>query len=103
MKLSAINPLVRAGQPPQLEVHAIDPMIYLVFRRSGDDLVPVTDERGKTLRFPSRHRALCTLAETGLAQTEFVHRSAYTEMIGIAQDNWPAYELRETVKLRNLT
>ncbi len=81
-----------------LEVHAVDPMIYLVFASSGDKLLPVTGKRGKRLSFPSRFAALHALREAGVASVTFVHRSAYGEMIGLA-DQGETNELRQVISL----
>ncbi len=82
-----------------LEVHAVDPMIYLVFHCVGKDLQPVTDERGATLRFRSRYAALTALRDAGVLEVDFVHKSAYGEMVGI-DDNTGSNELRERVRLQ---
>ncbi|MCR9259945.1 MAG: DUF6482 family protein [Pseudomonadaceae bacterium] len=81
-----------------LEVHAVDPMIYLVFAALGDKLLPVTGKRGKRLSFPSRFAALHALREAGIASVTFVHRSAYGEMVGLA-DQGETNELRQVIAL----
>ena len=82
-----------------LEVHAVDPMIYLVFHCIGRDLQPVVDERGEKLQFRSRYAALTALRDAGVFEVEFVHKSAYGEMVGI-EDNSGSNELRERVRLQ---
>ena len=81
-----------------IEVHAVDPMIYVVFRRMGEQLEPVVDEKGTTLAFRSRYAALTALREAGVDELDFVHRSAYGEMVGI-DDQSGSNEFRERVKL----
>ena len=82
-----------------LEVHAVDPMIYLVFAAEGASLVPVTGKRGKRLSFTSRFAALHALREAGVASVTFVHRSAYGEMVGLA-DQGETNELRQVISLQ---
>jgi len=81
-----------------LEVHAVDPMIYLVFAASGESLLPVSGRLGKRLSFPSRSAALHALREAGITSVTFVHRSAYGEMVGLA-DQGETNELRQVIPL----
>ncbi len=81
-----------------LEVHAVDPMIYLVFAACGTNLLPVTGKGGKRLRFPSRFAALHKLREAGVTSVTFVHRSAYGEMVGLA-DQGETTEMRQIISL----
>ena len=82
----------------QLEVHAVDPMIYLVFAVCGDMLLPVIGKGRKRLSFPSRFAALHRLREAGVTTVTFVHRSAYGEMVGLA-DEGETNELRQIISL----
>ncbi len=81
-----------------IEVHAVDPMIYLVFQRTHEHLEPVVDANGATLAFRSRYAALAALRDAGVQELEFIHRSAYGEMVGI-DDQSGANEFRERVRL----
>ncbi len=81
-----------------IEVHAVDPMIYIVFQRRDEHLEPVVDEKGTTLAFRSRYAALTALREAGVQELDFIHRSAYGEMVGI-DDQSGSNEFRERVKL----
>ena len=101
MTLNEIRELTANETPPELEVHSVDPMIYIIFERRGEQLVPVTDSRGKHLQFRSRFTALNALRETGLPSAGFVHKSSYGEMIGMEGD-WHDAELRETINLQRL-
>jgi hypothetical protein len=81
-----------------LEVHAVDPMIYLVFATSGESLLPVIGKGGKRLSFPSRFAALHSLREAGITTVTCVHRSAYGEMVGLA-DQEQTNEMRQIISL----
>jgi hypothetical protein len=103
MTLKELTRLIQAGEAPSIEVHSFDPSTYLLFARRGEaELEPIRAGSGKTLQFPSRHRALVALAGTGLDFAEFVHRSVYSEMIGMDDSGLDATELRETVRLAKL-
>lgn len=98
MTLDEIRRMVAGGRRPSLEVHAIDPMIYLVFECASDTLTPITDRNGQTLRYPSRFAALNALQQTGIPEVDFVHRSAYGEMVGL-EDAGDSSEFRQRVRL----
>ena len=100
MTLKEIANLVRAGGHISIEVHAVDPAIYQVFQRFSGRLVPVTD-KDRSLRFPSRFSALKALADLGLDEVEFVHRSAYGEMIGM-ETPYDQTELRQRIRIAHL-
>lgn len=81
-----------------LEVHAIDPMLYVAYRLEGDKRTPLRRRNGQVLQFRSRYAAQRALRAAGVAVAAFVHRSAYGEMIGmetIGQET----ELREIMVL----
>jgi hypothetical protein len=98
VNLEKIKALVEKGQTPAIEVHSIDPNIYLVFYKDGEDIRPVLDKNGKTLRCKSRTSAFLLLRETGVTKTDFVHQTAYEEMIGFSHSGTKT-ELRETIQL----
>ena len=98
MTFDQLRTLVSSGSEdvPVAEVHAIDPMIYLIYLIVADERQPLEDGRGRAVRFRSRYAAQTLLQDAGLRQATFIHRSAYDEMIGIAGNSQPS-ELRETV------
>ncbi len=100
MTLKEVRKLLRAGGHINIELHAVDLAIYQVFQRFSDRLTPVTD-KGGSLRFPSRYAALKALAELGLDEVEFVHRSAYGEMIG-TESPFGETEMRQRVRIAHL-
>ena len=100
MTLKEIANLISAGGHISLEVHAVDPAIYQVFQRFSGRLVPVMD-KDQSLRFPSRFSALKALADLGLDEVDFVHRSAYGEMIGMETPH-DQTELRQRVQIAHL-
>lgn len=81
-----------------IEVHGVDPMIYLIFAVLDSKLVPVAGKEGKRLCFPSRYAALHTLREAGITAVTFVHRSAYGEMVGL-DDAGQTNEMRQIIPL----
>ena len=97
--LNELTRLAAAGAALPVEVHAVDPMIYVLFLRRGEHLDPMQDGRGTSLQYRSRHAALKALREAGLAEVDFVHRSAYGEMIGVEGTSSDT-ELRQTIRLQ---
>lgn len=98
MTLSDLSKRISQGQNPAIEVHSFEPSLYLLFLREGDQLRPIQDSRGETLKYFSRSKALKPLREIGLDSAEFVHQTAYAEMIGIPGDRSQT-ELRQTIVL----
>jgi|TARA_B110000967_G_C18834553_1_gene535916 hypothetical protein len=98
VNIEKIKSLAEKNQAPAIEVHSIDPNIYLIFYKDGDGIRPVLDKSNKTLRCKSRTSAFLLLRESGIVETDFVHQTAYEEMIGFAQSG-QKNELRETIKL----
>ena len=100
MTLKEIENLTRAGAHIAIEVHAVDPSIYQIFQRFSSRLVPVTGRDGNA-RFTSRFSAMKALADLGLEEVDFVHRSAYGEMIG-TETPFDATELRQKISIAHL-
>lgn len=98
MDLEALSALLSNGFEPQVEVHAVDPSIYLIYCRIGKQLEPLQTADGNFLKYPSRSAATQQLRKAGLRRADFVHRSAYEEMIGSEQNTEPT-EHRETLVL----
>ncbi len=101
MTLKELARLIAAGEAPIVEVHAVEHTIYVPYVRVDDQLIPFKAASGKTLRFPSRHASMRALKGEGLAAAQFVHKSAYDEMIGVASSTSNA-EFRELVDLRSI-
>jgi hypothetical protein len=99
MNLKMLKKSLASGRDVAIELHAIEQIMYIPFIRNGDELRPLVDDRGESIRYPSRHRALVELAELGLTSLDFVHRSSYGEMVG-AGEGPQTTELRETLDLR---
>ena len=98
MRLKDLASAITAGKTPIIELHAVDPIIYVAFARDEDILAPLKDEDQQVLKFPSRTAACAALRETGLASVQFVHRCAYDEMIGLSSVEGGA-ELRQLLTL----
>ncbi|MEM7078317.1 MAG: DUF6482 family protein [Pseudomonadota bacterium] len=99
MNLNRIAKLIAAGEIPLLELHAVDPMIYVVFCKEGEQLRPLHDTAGDVLKFRSRFAALQALREAGVAGVQFVHNSPYDEMIGLPSARGPGAAMREFIEL----
>lgn len=93
-----IQDLISSPESTRVEMHAVDPMIYLIFSAQGDRLLPVLDKDGERLRFPSRAAAQLALQEAGVTCFDFVHHCAYGEMVGLDYATG-SNELRQTVYL----
>lgn len=100
MTLKELESLLKSGGVAVIEVHAVDPVIYVVFQRFGERLLPVLDGRD-TARYRSRYAAFKALAERGVCEVDFVHRSAYGEMIGFDSPHNQT-ELRQRVQIGHL-
>ena len=98
MDLDALSALVSNSFEPQVEVHAIDPSIYLIYCRISEQLKPLLKADGNFLKYPSRSAAIQQLRKAGLRRVDFVHRSAYEAMIGFEHRTQPT-EHRETLHL----
>ncbi len=97
MRISHLKQAIERGDALQLEVHSIDPSIYLVFINSDDRLEPLVDVFGKTIKFLSRGRAFAELKEAGVSCAHFVHKTAFEEMVGVG--NGTTTEHREVIYL----
>ena len=98
LTLKDLERAVAAGQTPDLEVHGVELSLYLSYQRDGEQLTALCDRHGKTLRYKSREHALRALADIGVTTVDFVHRSVYSEMIGVEGD-MAQTELRESLSL----
>ena len=98
MTLDDLQREITAGTPVELEVHAVDPMIYVAYLVDGPARTPISDTSGKSIPFRSRYAVSNALREAGAREATFIHRSAYGEMVGMDTETAPT-ELRETVTL----
>jgi len=98
MVLNDLKDLVAQNTAPTLEVHGVDPSIYLIYRCTANTRAPIKDGRGNNLTFRSRSKAFDALRDIGVKRADFVHKSAFDEMVGVG-DGTPT-EHRETVNLR---
>ncbi len=101
MQLNEIKALVTPDTKLDLEVHGIDPSIYLIFYCRDGERTPIKDRGGKNLTFRSRSKAFDALRDAGVQRAEFVHRSAFDEMVGVG-DGTPT-EHREQINLSSTT
>ena len=98
MNLGQLQTALTRGAAPTIEIHAVEHM-YIAFAREGETLRPLVNQQDKTLTYKSRHQALSAMAKVGLESVEFVHRSAYVEMVGSHEET--NTEMRQTIVLRN--
>ena len=75
------------GEAVELELHGFEQQIYVVFERVGETLTPFKDDGDEVLKYPSLSAAKMAFSKAGLAAFEFVHTSAYVEMIGLPDDH----------------
>ena len=101
MLLTELKQLIRADEPLQIEIHSIDPNIYLIFCCAGENRAPIKAPNGDNLMFRSRSRAFDALREVDIQRADFVHRSAFDEMVGV-RDGTPT-EHRESITLKALS
>jgi len=101
MQLNEIKALVTRDTNLDMEVHGIDPSIYLIFYRRDGERTPIKDRDGKNLTFRSRSKAFDALRDAGVQRADFVHRSAFDEMVGVG-DGTPT-EHREQINLSSTT
>lgn len=97
MNLSELKNQISQGNQPELEVHGIDPSIYLIFSLTNEKRQPVVDHHGNTLKYRSRSSAFNALKDIGVRRADFVHKSAFDEMVGVG--NGIPTEHREPVTL----
>ena len=98
MLFTELKDLISGNTAPALEVHGVDPSIYLIFICKADARTPIKDSRGNNLTFRSRSKAFDALREIGVKRADFVHKSAFDEMVGVG-DGTPT-EHRETINLQ---
>lgn len=98
MTLDDLKADLKSGRAAAIEVHGLDPMIYVIYRNTDEGPQIFRDAKGAPLHFRSRYAALQVLARCGLESVSFVHRSAYGEMIG-SEGSSSDTEFREQVHL----
>ncbi len=101
MLLKEIKQSLGREKPLAFEVHSIDPCIYLIFCCHDDERTPLKAANGDNLIFRSRNRAFDALREIGVKQADFVHKSAFDEMVGVGDGS--STEHRETIVLQDVT
>ena len=101
MQLTELKQLIRADEPLVIEVHSIDPNIYLIFCCVGENRAPIKAPNGDNLMFRSRSKAFDALRDVDIRRADFVHRSAFDEMVGVG-DGTPT-EHRESITLKALS
>ena len=102
MDLREFSGLLNRGFAPAVEVHAVDPGIYLIYCRISEQLTPLLDAGGNCLKYRSRSAATQHLRKIGVRKMDFVHRSAFEELIGVNENAQPT-EHRETLRLDTST
>jgi len=99
MLLNELQDLVSKDSAPDIEVHGVDPSIYLIFSCEAGSRTPIKDLGGSNLTFRSRSNALNALRDIGVKRADFVHKSAFDEMVGVG-DGTPT-EHRESITLQS--
>ena len=101
MQLTELKQLIRSDELLTIEVHSIDPSIYLIFCCTGETRAPIKAPNGDNLTFRSRSKAFDALRDLGIQHADFVHRSAFEEMVGVGDGTLT--EHREIVTLEALS
>ena len=101
MQLTELKQLIRADEPLVIEVHSIDPNIYLIFCCVGENRAPIKAPNGDNLMFRSRSKAFDALRDVDIQSADFVHRSAFDEMVGVGGGT--PTEHRESITLKALS
>jgi hypothetical protein len=96
MNLAELAEEIRSGAEPSLEIHALTPSMYVVFRAEGSGRTPLR-QGDQTQAFSSRFAAMQALRDAGARRASFVHLSAYDEMVNAPGGG--TNELREPVDL----
>ena len=100
MTLAELSQDIALGRMPRIEVRSFEPSLYLIFHVDGEARVPLCDPSGRPLRYTSRLKAFEPLIDAGLKQVEFVHESAYCEMIGTDQGTPADSRFSQIMQLR---
>lgn len=82
----------------EIELHGFEQQIYIVFERTGDQLTPFKDDRKKVLKYPSITAAKSAFSKAGIESFEFVHATAYGEMIG-NPGGYQETEMRQRIRV----
>ena len=98
MTLPELSTMITHGFEPKVEVHGVDPSIYLIFCFIDGRRQPLQNSDGESIKCPSRRVALDHLRRVGLRRVDVVHHRAYEEMIGFDNDGAPT-EHREAITL----
>ena len=101
MQLTELKQLIRSDESLVIEVHSIDPSIYLIFCCAGENRAPIKAPNGDNLMFRSRSKAFDALRDVDIQRADFVHRSAFDEKVGVG-DGTPT-EHRESITLKALS
>jgi len=83
MTLAELRRTVARGNHPEIEVHSVEGVIYVVH---VDDDVLTEPRSDRAMRFPSAFAAARALGRVGIEAGWLVHASPYDEMIGRADE-----------------
>ena len=75
MTLDELTVMITSGVHLDIEVHAVNPMVYVVYQQFAERRTPLKDARGRTVQFRSRFAALHALAEAGVRRVTFISSS----------------------------
>lgn len=82
-----------------VEVHALAPSLYVAYLVEEGRRRPLPGPAAR--QFTSRYAAFDYLHALGIDEVDFVHQSAYGEMLGVPGDAGDT-ELRERVRLADV-
>ncbi len=100
MQIKQLAPQLALDPTAIVELHAIDPIVYVLYLSNSLGRQPVRDKKGKTIIYRSQNAARKELIENGVTTFDFVHMTAYDEIVGMPE--WGArQEQRRTVNLES--
>ena len=100
MQIKQLAPQLALDATAIVELHAIDPIVYVLYLSNSLGRQPVKDKKGKTIIYRSQNAARKDLIDNSVTTFDFVHMTAYDEIVGMPE--WGArQEQRRTVKLES--
>ena len=83
MQIKQLVPQLALDATAIVELHAIDPIVYVLYLSNSLGRQPVKDKKGKTIIYRSQSAARKELLDNGVKTFDFVHKTAYDEIVGM--------------------
>ena len=85
MQIKQLAPQLALDATAIVELHAIDPIVYVLYLSNSLGRQPVRDKEGKTIIYRSQNAARKDLIDNGVTTFDFVHMTAYDEIVGMPE------------------